>query len=80
MQFSERLKEIRANKKQTQKAIAEFLGISERAYQHYEAGTRESNIANLIALADYFDVSLDYLVGRSDEANSHKAAKSPLDL
>jgi DNA-binding XRE family transcriptional regulator len=67
VQFSERLREIRASKKQTQKALAELLGVSERAYQHYEAGTREPNIASLIALADYFDVSLDYLVGRSDD-------------
>jgi transcriptional regulator with XRE-family HTH domain len=50
--------------KQTQRAIAELLGVSERAYQHYEAGTREPNIASLVALADYFDVSIDYLVGR----------------
>jgi DNA-binding XRE family transcriptional regulator len=68
VQFQERLRAIRASKKQTQKALAELLDVSERAYQHYEAGTREPNIANLIALADYFGVSLDYLVGRSDDS------------
>jgi transcriptional regulator with XRE-family HTH domain len=66
MQFSDRLREIRVTQKQTQRAIAALLDVSERAYQHYEAGTREPNITSLIALADYFNVSLDYLVGRSD--------------
>jgi transcriptional regulator with XRE-family HTH domain len=47
--------------------MAAFLGITERGYQCYEQGEREPPIAKLIALADYFDVSIDYLVGRSDE-------------
>lgn len=66
MIFFERLKSIRISKGKTQRAVSDYLGVSERAYQHYEAGSREPNIAALIALADYFDVSLDYLVGRSD--------------
>jgi len=40
--------------------------MSMLGYQRYEYGTREPAHKNLIALADYFDVSLDYLVGRSD--------------
>lgn len=67
MLFSERLKSVRINKGRTQRAVADALGVSERAYQHYEAGSREPNISTLIALADYFDVSIDYLVGGSDE-------------
>ncbi|GHV34560.1 hypothetical protein FACS1894187_05370 [Synergistales bacterium] len=73
MTFRERLRSIRTTKNPTQRAVAIHLGVSERAYQHYEAGTREPNIATLIALADYFDVSLDYLVGRSERPDSHKA-------
>ena len=64
--FTEQLKTYRKTKKATQKDLATYLGVSERAYQHYEAGSREPNIDTLIALADYFDVSLDYLVGRTD--------------
>ena len=67
--FSERLKEIRKNKGLTQKQAAEGLNILERNYQHFEAktGGRKPSFDTLIALADYFDVSLDYLTGRSDK-------------
>ena len=43
-----------------------MLGISLRAYQFYESGAYDPALPNLIALADYFQVSIDYLVGRSD--------------
>lgn len=66
MKFSNRLKELRQNHKVPQKDLADLLGVSTRAWRFYESGDREPNIAGLIALADYFDVSLDYLVGRSN--------------
>ena len=65
--FAVRLKELRLSKSLTQKQLASDLGMSERGIQHYECGTREPSMAALIALADFFDVSLDYLVGRSDD-------------
>jgi transcriptional regulator with XRE-family HTH domain len=65
--FPEILRACRKNKKVPQKEIANLLGINERALRNYEHGDREPNIDALIALADYFDVSLDYLVGRSDD-------------
>jgi transcriptional regulator with XRE-family HTH domain len=52
----------------TQRQLAEALRVTVRTITNYENGSREPNIATLIALADYFDVSLDYLVGRSDVA------------
>lgn len=58
---------LRNDRKVTQKQLAEALGITIRTVTHYENGSREPNIATLTALADYFDVSLDYLVGRSDD-------------
>ena len=64
--FSGRLKQLRSGRRIYQREVAEYLGISLRGYQSYESGECEPNIANLIALADYFQVSLDYLVGRSD--------------
>jgi len=64
--FAERLKMLRIEKSITQKAIAEYLGIQETSYQHYEYGKRTPNQETTIKLADYFNVSLDYLVGRSD--------------
>lgn len=71
MSFSTRLKELRSARNLTQKAVAESAGIATMAYQRYEYGTREPAFRQLIALADYFDVSLDYLVGRSDDPTRH---------
>lgn len=70
--FSEKLKTLKAQKKVRQKDVAAAIGISLRAYQYYETDTKEPTMSNLIALADYFDVSLDYLVGRSDNPEVNK--------
>lgn len=67
MSFSERLREIRISLNLTQKQVYDAVGMSAIGYQRYEYGDREPAFQNLIALADYFDVSLDYLVGRSDD-------------
>ena len=69
--LTNRLKASRKSVNKTQKEIAEYLGISERGYQNYELGTREPNLEILIKLADYFDVSTDYLLGRSDDPTRH---------
>lgn len=65
--FSKRLRDLRQNKKVFQKEIAALLDISDRQYRDYEAGKVDPPTSKTIALADYFDVSLDYLVGRSDD-------------
>ena len=65
--FGEHLKSLRKAKKVTQKIVAQVTEISERNYQDYEADKKKPGFDNLIALADYFDVSLDYLVGRSED-------------
>lgn len=62
-----RLKELRISKGLTLKAMAEHLNMVQRNYQRYETGEVDPPLSKAIALADYFDVSLDYLVGRSDE-------------
>lgn len=67
MDFSERVKDLRVSRNLSQKAVAESVGMAPMAYQKYEYGTREPAYQKLIALADFFDVSLDYLCGRSDE-------------
>ena len=70
--FSQRLKEIRKIKGITQKQVASAIEATERSYQSYEYGKHQPTLPILIALADFFDVSLDYLPGRSDNPNSHK--------
>lgn len=66
-----RLKELRLRDKKTQKELAAFLGIDRTTYTKYETEASEPNLETLIALADYFDVPLDYLVGRSDNPARH---------
>ena len=66
MEFKVRLKAIRIERGITLKEISEHLGITMRAYQYYESGERYPDFKGLIALADYLDVSIDYLVGRTD--------------
>lgn len=69
--FGTHLKALRQSKNLTQKQLAENIGASESGIQNYELGTRKPTYDMLIALADYFDVSLDYLVGRSDDPKRH---------
>lgn len=65
--FPERLAAIRKAKGVRQADAAQAAGITVRGYQYYEQGAKEPTMTVLIALADYFNVSLDYLVGRSDD-------------
>ena len=66
MQLSEAFKRFRAAYKITQKQAAEIAGVAERVYQSYEYGKVVPTATVLIALADFYNVSLDYLCGRSD--------------
>ena len=69
--FGAHLKELRKSRGITQKQLALAISASERGIQQYELGERKPTYDMLIALADYFDVSLDYLVGRSDDPARH---------
>jgi len=64
-----RLRELRTEKKLTQADVAKFLKISHQAYNFYETGRREPDNETLQKIADFFDVSTDYLLGRTDERN-----------
>ena len=64
--FQERIKEQRKLYGFTQRDIAERLGISQPSYIRYENGSSEPSQENLVKIADIFDVSVDYLLGRKD--------------
>lgn len=64
--FQERLTEQRKLNGLTQRQIADFLGMAQPSYIRYENGSAEPNLENLVKLADYFDVSVDYLLGRKE--------------
>lgn len=62
----ERLKELRKQKGKSQEEVANELNISRAAYSSYENGTREPSNEVLLKIADYYRVSTDYLLGRTD--------------
>ncbi|MGD9154335.1 MAG: helix-turn-helix transcriptional regulator [Bacillota bacterium] len=71
-EFGIRLKKLRLEKKNsnpsiTQRELADFLNLTIPAYGFYEQGRNFPNIEVLAKIADYFDVTIDYLVGRTDE-------------
>lgn len=64
------IKDIRIRRGLTQAEVADSLGVSSVVYSRYETGTRQPSIDLLIQMADIFDVSVDYLVGRKDIEDS----------
>lgn len=69
--FSERLKDLRKSKNMTQKQMAIFLECIEQHYQKIEYGKVTPNATMIVKLADFFDVSTDYLLGRSHDPTRH---------
>ena len=62
----QRIQDLRIDSDLSQKKIGEILHISQRSYSHYETGSRNIPIEMLIRLDDYYDTTIDYLVGRTD--------------
>ena len=62
-----RIKDLREDHDKYQKDIANLLGISQQYYSEYENGKRTIPIQHLITLANYYNTSIDYLVGLTDE-------------
>lgn len=67
MLFEEKLKSLRLKKTMSQQAAAVALGISIRQYQRFETGEQRPGYDNLIHIADLFQVSLDWLTGRTEQ-------------
>lgn len=67
MYFYRRIKDMREDSDKKQEDIAAVLGITRQQYQLYESGKREMPTHHLIALAKYYNTSLDYLVGLTDK-------------
>ena len=72
MGLYENIRNLREDNDLTQTEIANVLHISQHAYSHYENGTREMPISILIAIARYYDVSIDYLVGETKIRKRYK--------
>ena len=67
-----RLKEIREDKDLLQKDIAKYLNMTQVQYSRYETGLRLMPIDKLDKLADYYNVSIDYLLSRTDDRKPYK--------
>jgi len=70
--FGKHLKLLRESGSLTQNQMAVILGITERGYRAYENGTSTPHFEKLLYLADYFNVSLDYLTGRTENPKISK--------
>ena len=68
----QRIQDLRTDADMSQKQLSEILHISQRASSHYETGSRNIPVEMLIRLANYYDISVDYLVGRTDKKEMNK--------
>ena len=64
--FKDRLKELRLERSMSQLELGKLVNMSKMAISHWESGHSEPSIGQLILLSDYFCVSVDYLVGKTD--------------
>lgn len=72
MDYIKRIRDLREDSDKTQTEIAEHLGISQTMYARYERGANELPIRHLIKLADFYGVSTDYILGRTDNQRLYK--------
>ena len=66
MKYNERIREIREDKALTQQKIADLLSVGQRTYADYESGKTRIPVDNLLILAKFYNVSMDYITGASD--------------
>ena len=69
--FNIRVKELRVSRKLSQQELANFLKISKSSVNMYERGEREPGLDTLENIADFFNVDMDYLMGKSDSPHSY---------
>lgn len=67
MIYYKRIRDLREDHDLTQRQVAEYLGMKQPQYLRYERGYRDIPTDVLLALAEYYHVSVDYLLGRTDE-------------
>ena len=65
--YFKRIREMRENAELTQQKIADLLNIGQRTYSDYESGKTRIPIDSLLILAEYYDISMDYISGASNE-------------
>lgn len=71
MKYNERIREIREDNHITQQKIADLLHIAQRTYADYESGKTRIPVDNLLILAKFYNVSMDYITGASNLKNEY---------
>ena len=71
MKYNERIRELREDHNLTQQKIADLLNIGQRTYSDYESGKTRIPIDSILVLARYYNVSLDYITGASNQKNEY---------
>ena len=72
MNYLKRMRDLREDNDKTQKDIADVLGTSQTMYARYERGANELPVRHLLTLCDYYKVSADYFLGRTDNPQQNK--------
>lgn len=67
MEFRIRLQQLREKNRISRKVLSELCGLNSDAIRRYERGEIEPTLHSLVAIAEYFEVTIDYLAGRSDK-------------
>lgn len=74
--YYKRIAELRENRDYKQQYVAGILNISQRAYSYYESGKRQIPIETLCCLADFYNVSVDYILERTDYKEPYPKTKT----
>ena len=72
METYKRLRDLREDADMTQKQVGEAINVPQRTYAYYESGERMLPPQVLCALADFYNVSVDYLLGRTDQKETNR--------
>lgn len=80
MEFNEILRNLRKDKGVTQQAVADAIGVRQSNYAFYETGKKHPSHETLLAIADYYGVTSDYLLGRTQSPNHVKVDSDDFDL
>lgn len=75
----ENLKSLRESRKITQSQLGEYLGAKKSAISLWESGKRQPDQETLVRIATYFDVTVDYLLGREEQSSTPAQEKAPAD-
>ena len=73
MQYCKKLRDLREDNDLKQEDVAKILNITKQAYGRYENGARKLSIEDLIKLCDFYNVSADYIIGRTDTPELNKS-------